>query len=154
MSDTNGHSRGGRPAKIHDKQRGEVIAIVAAGGSLNDAADVIGVARDTLQLALRNDSGFRTGVDRASAKGKLRLINKVGKSRPWQAAAWMLERKWGAEFGRKVDVEHAGKVDVTLHPAMEKVLGDPQALAAARTLASRMGQEQANGNGHNGNGKH
>jgi hypothetical protein len=110
----NGHEpqkRGPKP-KIGDKQRTEAIAIVKAGGSLNDAADIIGVARDTLNRHLRDNPKFRKGIDRAAASGKIRLVKKVGKSRPWQAAAWMLERKWGDEFGKRVDVQHDGGLRV------------------------------------------
>lgn len=116
-SNGKGAKRGPKP-KIGEKERIEAIAIISAGGSLNDAADVIGIARDTINVALREDPKFRRGIDRAAAKGKLRLIKKVGIAKPWQAAAWMLERKFGAEFGKKVDVSHEGgmKVEVIYRP--------------------------------------
>jgi transposase len=154
-----GNGQTGRPPKIGDTERREIIAVVATGGSLNDAADVVGIARDTLNRHLRENPAFRKGVDRAIAKGKIRLIKKVKNGKPWQAAAWMLERKFGEEYGKrdKVDIQHAGTVTHNVRPMMEKVLADPAALASARLLvgraASLTGMNSENGeNGHNGNG--
>lgn len=101
---------GGEMAKAStDGDWQKVYAILAVGGSLDDAADYLEIARSTLNLRLEKNPQFRKGVDRATAKGKLRLIKKVGKAQPWQAAAWMLERKWGKEFGKKLDVMSGGK---------------------------------------------
>jgi hypothetical protein len=109
----NGHAKRGPKPKIGDKEKAEIIAIVKVGGSLNDAADIIGIARDTLNRALRDDPKLRKGVDRAAATGKLRLVRKVGANKqPWQAAAWMLERKWGREYGKADIVAHEGTVKV------------------------------------------
>jgi hypothetical protein len=124
MSGNNGHNLNGNGAKpgpkpkIGNEQRREVIAIVQAGGSLADAADIIGVGRETLNAALRQNAEFRKGVDRAQASGKLRLIRKVGnKKQPWQAAAWMLERKWGREYGKADTTTHDGTVKVIVEYA-------------------------------------
>ena len=100
----------GRPRKIGPAEQKRVYDIVAGGCSLNDAADIIGVARSTLNQHMADDATFRKGVDRAIARGKKRLIDKVIKGRPWQAAAWMLERKWGDEFGKKDTIKHEGEV--------------------------------------------
>jgi hypothetical protein len=91
----------GPKPKIGDRQAEQVYAILAVGGSLNDAADVLGIGRQTLNDRLAADPEFRKGVDRSVAEGKTRLIRKVGNATTWRAAAWMLERKWGREFGRR-----------------------------------------------------
>ena len=90
-----------RKRLIGDKERGEVIAIVKAGGTLADAADIIGVARRTVGLAIKRDPDFCAGVMKARKVGKLRLVKRVRNARAWQAAAWILERTCGKEYGRK-----------------------------------------------------
>lgn len=39
------------------------------------------------------------------------LIDKVARAEDWKAAAWMLERRFGKDFGRRepVKIEHTGK---------------------------------------------
>lgn len=139
----------GPKLKIDADAERRIVAIVSAGGSLNDAADCIGVDRKTVSNRMRGDAEFSHRVKKAVAEGKIRLLEKIGKSREWKAAAWMLERKWGAEFGKKV--EHRGKVRHQ-HAAsilMRSVLNTPEALAAARQLrATIAGQD---GHGTNGN---
>lgn len=99
----------GRPAKIGDEQRAKVLGVVGAGGSIPDAAGIIEVGVRTLQRAMREDRHFGTGVKKARKSAKMRLIQKVTSAKAWQAAAWMLERMYGAEFGRKEKHEHTGK---------------------------------------------
>lgn len=83
--------------------------MLQVGCSIFDAADVLGIDRSTIQNHRKASPKFSAGVNRAIASGKKRLIEKVGKAKPWQAAAWMLERKWGREYGKKVDVTSGGK---------------------------------------------
>jgi hypothetical protein len=42
----------------------------------------------------------------------LYLLKKMRKAGAWQAAAWMLERKWGSEYGSKNNTTHDGTVKV------------------------------------------
>ena len=101
----------GRPRLIGDDERKQVLAVVGVGGSVSDAAGIIGVSVDTLQREMVQNRDFAAGVKRASKSGKLKLIQKVGTSTDWKAAAWMLERKWGKEWGKrdKVDVTTGGE---------------------------------------------
>lgn len=100
----------GRKPKIGPEEEKQVYAMLETGCSLNDAADVLGVGRQTIRDHKRLCENFRTGVDRAAANGKKRLIAKIGKAKPWQAAAFMLERKYGAEWGRREAIHHTGNV--------------------------------------------
>lgn len=107
MSDT--RTKPGPKPKVGEPERQQVIAIIKAGGSLSDAADIIGVTRKTVQNAMRADPKFYAGVKKAKKSGKMRLVKKVSSAKAWQAAAWMLERKYGREFGRKETREITGK---------------------------------------------
>ncbi len=98
-----------RPRKIGPAERKQILAIVKVGGSIADAAAVIGVALKTVRNEMSRDPGFYTGVLKARKSGKLKLIKKVGTAKPWQAAAWMLERQYGSEYGRHDRHEITGK---------------------------------------------
>ena len=97
----------GPKPKIGDKERDDVFACLSVGGSLADAAGYIGVNASTLRRAKAADPEFARGVRQAVLKGKIHHLNKIGKAKQWQASAWMLERRWGKQFGRK------DKLDVT-----------------------------------------
>lgn len=102
--------------KIGDAERQRVLDIVGLGASLRDAADIIGVGYRTLFRERKRNPQFGKGVVAAVKEGKLKLIQKVSNADAWQAAAWMLERKWGAEYGKKLDVSSGGKpVSFTLN---------------------------------------
>lgn len=95
--------------KIGPAEEKQIFAILSVGGSLADAADCLGIHRETLINQGKRDPKFSKGMMKAAAKGKISLIRRVGKAPQWQAAAWMLERKWGEEFGKKDKLEHTGK---------------------------------------------
>lgn len=97
----------GRPIKIDGKAKKIVYAWLTAGGSLRDAADYLEVDYKTIYRMRQRDASFAKGVNKAIKAGKKKLLDKMGKAKPWQAAAWMLERRWGKQFGRK------DKLDVT-----------------------------------------
>lgn len=103
--------RGPKP-KITPEVEREILACLTVGASLNDAADYVEIHRANLNRRMANDPKFAKGVDRAIAKGKLHHLNKVGKAEPWQSSAWMLERKWGSEWGRKDQVTSDGTIRV------------------------------------------
>lgn len=101
----------GRKFKIGDKQRAEIIAILTVGASRQDAADYIGLNYKNLYNYWHRFPDFDEEMRQAEAKGKIHHLNKLAKSEDWRASAFMLERKWWQEFGKKdkVQNEHSGK---------------------------------------------
>lgn len=111
MSENNGKTNGHKPGpklKIDDGAKAEIFACLTVGASLQDASDYVGIARCTLTRLKQSDPEFAQGCAKAIKKGKLHCLNKIGKATAWQAAAWMLERRWYQEFSRKDKVEHSG----------------------------------------------
>ena len=102
----------GPKPKVGAKEREQVLGALGVGASIADAAALIRVDYKTLYRAIKADAEFAKGVKRAVISGKLRLIRKVANASPWHAAAWMLERRWGKQFGRKDTrtVKHDGPV--------------------------------------------
>lgn len=93
----------GRPTVLTAERKREILAILTIGGSRNDAADYVGIDRSTLETAklLRSHGAFCRQVKKAEAAGKAHHMRKVHTAEAWQASAWMLERKYPDEFGRK-----------------------------------------------------
>lgn len=91
---------GPKPA-IDEKREAEILAALSIGGSQLDAAGYCGIDPKTIANHRRANPGFSARVEKAIYTGKLKLIKKVAQATAWQAAAWMLERRWGSEFGRR-----------------------------------------------------
>lgn len=107
-------SKPGPKPKVTPEVMRQVYAVLKVGGSLADAAGVIGCSCRTLRNARRDNPDFSLGIKRAIRDGKVRLLSKMGKAKAWQAAAWMLERRWGKQFGRKDRVSVTNKGTVNL----------------------------------------
>src|SRR3712207_2296976 len=91
----------GRRPRIGDAERQQVLGVLSVGGSLSDAAAVINVDVSTLRRLKSKDPEFARGVRKAVRAGKVRLLQKIGKATHWQAAKWMLERRWGKNAGNR-----------------------------------------------------
>lgn len=83
-----------------EKER-DILAILATGGSRNVAADYVGIGQATLHDVIARDEKFSERVKKAEASGQLKHLKKIEMAEQWQASAWMLERKWPDEYGRK-----------------------------------------------------
>ena len=114
--------------KLNNVVEAKILAVLASHGSLNDAAKYVGVDRKTLHNWTKRDPGFSHRIDTAVLEGKLKLLKKVGKATAWQAAAWMLERKWWKEYAkREVPARHEDDRNppVEKHPATGRVKAAP-----------------------------
>jgi hypothetical protein len=48
---------------------------------------------------------------------KAKMVTLISAAAPtnWNAAAWLLERRWPEEFGRqRLETEHSGEVKITI----------------------------------------
>lgn len=112
----------GRPTVMTPDKEKEILAILTMGGSRNIAADYVGIAQGTLHDCIKRDAAFSERIKGAEAKGQIRHIKKVSESEQWQASAWMLERKWADEFGRRDKTELTGKDGSPLVPSQIKIV--------------------------------
>ena len=95
---------GGRPTKLTPEVQQTIVNALAAGVYLETAAFAAGITRETLNEWLRNGAKFQTGVQKgfsdavkkALASSELRhaATISVASQSQWQAAAWILERRW------------------------------------------------------------
>ncbi|MBZ0153732.1 MAG: hypothetical protein K8J09_19570 [Planctomycetes bacterium] len=93
----------GRPRTgMTDDQRDEILRQVAAGAYPERAARAAGVVGATMRSRRRSDKVFAQELDRAEACGESTLAGIVGEhaTKIWQAAAWLLERRWPERWAR------------------------------------------------------
>jgi transposase len=106
--------RGPKPKLAEARQQKRIFEVLSLGGSLQDAADLLGIDRSTLTRRKQTDAEFAQGIKKATVEGKLvHLKNVKARSPRWQASAWFLERRWGNQFGRRDRVNTDGTLQVT-----------------------------------------
>ena len=106
----NGKHPGGRPTKLTPEVQATIVNALAAGTYLETAASAAGVERHTLNAWLKNGAQCKSGVQRefstaikkalASAELRFGATIAIASQSQWQAAAWMLERRYPARWGR------------------------------------------------------
>jgi hypothetical protein len=130
--------RGPKP-KLTQPAKKEILLALEVGLSLADTLLATGVSHRTFKRGCKDDAKFARGVKAAAAQGKLCCLKAIRLGVPnWQARAWFLERKYGAEYGQKVKVEHGGRVEVReeiiddARPAAHETNGHQAAPGASR----------------------
>ena len=91
--------------KIGPAEEKQICAILEAGSSLSSAAKLIGVDNKTVWNHRQASPEFSMRVNMSVEFGKKRLIDRIVQDETWQSAAWMLERKWGKEYGKKETIK-------------------------------------------------
>ena len=100
------------------KYRPEIVQrlceAVALGATYDLACQYGGITRETLNQWRRTKSDFSDALEKAEGQavvGWLAKIEQAASEGAWQAAAWKLERRYPADYGRTVQqVEHSGTV--------------------------------------------
>lgn len=108
----------GRPTKFTPETRQKIIHAVSIGATYELASLYAGLNRDTVQEWARKGRNqekgiyhdFSVALKEAEGKGLVGCLLTIRKAAPkqWQAAAWLLERRYPDVFGR-VRLEHTGK---------------------------------------------
>lgn len=129
----------GRPSKLTPELQDEICGYIANGLTARDACLIVGIGETTFYRwkaeGEEQEEGkyrdFREACARADAefkKARIRSIKSAGDEGDWKASAWLMERRFPSEFGRRTKLEHAGeikggaprKVEVTLHRPPER----------------------------------
>lgn len=115
-----------RPTKLTPELQAEICGYIENGNTFTRACALSGISEPSFYLwkSLGEkdiDSGketeyseFLEAIKRAEEKFKAwniqQIMNAGKQSNHWQACAWLLERKYPGEFGRKERVEHSGTI--------------------------------------------
>jgi len=92
-----------RPTKRNPAVEDQILRALAAGQARWPAAALAGISGNTLSRWISDDDAFALEVQRAESRAvaaALGVITKAAASGTWQAAAWWLERRYPADWGR------------------------------------------------------
>jgi len=135
------------PRGLNERTFWEFMTVLRMGGSIPDAADITKTSSATMYHWLRNGEEYITAgwdckknpgalytgyvefyhaVHKARAEGKMRLAQQVWMAANrgnWKAAAWMLERRWPDDYGKRLSVENK---QISVDPLQEALEMDPR----------------------------
>ena len=97
-------TRGGRPSKYLPDTVAAIIAAVETGATYRHAAASVGVSERTLHDWQVRHPQFSQALKTAEASAcmaAIGTIRRAAEAGTWQAAAWYLERRYPAEYGRR-----------------------------------------------------
>jgi hypothetical protein len=140
----------GRKTKLTGDVQARICKAIRAGTPFKLACEYGGIGVSTFYQWLERgerESGeyaeFREAVKAAEADAVVALLAKINlaATEHWQAAAWILERRYPHEFGRTVR-EHAGKVEtqITVSKDARGVAEEIAGLLAERATRQREGK--------------
>lgn len=106
-----------KTTKLTPELQQKICGLIQAGNYAKTAALACGIAESTYYLWLAKGKKAKRGqyhdfyqaIEQAQAEGEMKLVSVIAESslESWQAAAWMLERKFPQAWGRKERVEHS-----------------------------------------------
>ena len=84
-----------------------ILEAIRGGASQRDASALAGISEDTLSLWKKQDSDFSEQMRQKEIQFKMDHIKIIEKAaqKTWQAAAWLLERKYPNEYTNRVRIE-------------------------------------------------
>jgi hypothetical protein len=87
------HVRRGRPPAFDDHAKGQLVALLAVGMSMRQAAAVLGVSHTTVQNTLKADAALASEITAARFQAQLQPLACVIREarRSWKAATWLLK---------------------------------------------------------------
>lgn len=114
-----------RKTKLTPELISQIETSLQSHTSVVTTCDLVGISQETYYRWLREGEAAKQGlkaefydtVKRATAMSKVILVNQISKDPSWQAKAWILERQFPKEFGRRQLIAHAGADGETDLPA-------------------------------------
>lgn len=96
-----------KPIPLDDTRRRRLLDALTCGATLKLAAAAAGVSDDTLARWRKRYPELQDEIDQAEATGAvaaLATIRQAAQGGTWQAAAWILERRYPSDYGRPLRV--------------------------------------------------
>jgi hypothetical protein len=129
-----------RPSLMTPERVAGVLAGIKLGQSRTQAGRAAGVTHQTIARWAERVPSFAAQLDQAEAEGQQLLLKIVvaaaAKNLPntWQAAAWLLERRWPNDFGQKSRLDVSIDLQAEIHDLAERKgldVGEVMAMAEA-----------------------
>jgi transposase len=132
----------GRKSKYTPETVKKLTDAIKLGATYELACGYAGITYETLRVWLATKPAFSEALkeaEGAAAVGWLARIEKAAQDGTWQAAAWKLERRYPADYGRTVQ-EHrhtfavqqeAERIAAALGLSVDEVLAEAQDILKA-----------------------
>lgn len=132
-------NKGGRPTKLNDELKEEILKVIRSGNYIETACAYAGIEKKTLYNWMKRGRSelerldknprakmkkaeaiyvdFLHSIQKALAHAEIRDVAIIGKAaeESWQASAWRLERKFPDRWGRKdkvtQEINHSGEIN-------------------------------------------
>lgn len=121
-----------------------LLGALVAGNTRRASAAFAGMSHDTFYNWFNDDPDFRARVEEAEAKAQVRAVSQVANAAfrdgDWRAAAWWLERRYPADYGRRDRVEMSIDVKRVAAEIAEAEGLDPAELVATAELIATRGR--------------
>lgn len=90
----------------------EICQYVQDGSTQRDSAIMSGISEETFYTWRKNKSEFSESLKKAHAEHKKTLLATITSAteKSWQAAAWILERRYKEDYALKHEIQHSGKI--------------------------------------------
>ena len=86
----------GRPPKLDDTKRGQILGVLSVGGCMATAAAAVGCCVRTIYNTAERDPKFKQDMLNARAMDEVKMLkcidNAAEQPKYWRAAVWKLER--------------------------------------------------------------
>ncbi len=95
----------GRKSKFTPETEQKLVQAIQMGATYELAAQYGGISYETFRVWLSEKPAFSEAIKEAEGRavvGWLAKIEKAANDGSWQAAAWKLERRYPATYGRTV----------------------------------------------------
>jgi hypothetical protein len=123
---------GGRPTKLTPEVQQEIGQNIIDGLSFADSAEMAGITYETFNNWMKEGKTASEGIyfqffqyiktcEMEGKKENIRIIREAGRNGNWPASAWLLERRYPDEFGRKdrlsadLNNKHSGQIKLELN---------------------------------------
>ena len=113
-------------SKATPKTLKTILDSIRSGATQRDASALAGISEDTLSRWKREDTDFAEQMRQKEIEFKMENVKIVRKAaeKTWQAAAWLLERKYPNEYTNKVRIEEPEPIKTGFEHLTNKELMD------------------------------
>lgn len=120
-----------RPTKLTPAITKKLLNFIRMGLPHKRAAECAGIGErtfyDWIRYAEEGKEGFSQfsqELKKAESEAQAKLIQDIQKDPSWQSKAWILERRWADEWGRKekYEIDHKGKIEVEIDEDLKEEL--------------------------------
>lgn len=142
---------GGALSKMTPARAVAIVGALRQGVSRDAAAGVAGVNYNTLWRWMLADPEMTAVVEEAEAISEhmyVGVIESSAKTGTWQAAAWMLERKWPKKYGRRDRTDITIETRQLAHSIAEAHgLDEAELIARAESIVAEAREAQRKADG-------